>query len=107
MKVYIIIFAVVIFTSSIGVAYNLNRIAYIDALSRGIERPKLWSFIAIGGNNGSGGLLLYLLKRRKYPSNIKEEDKNKIGKYKTRLYLFLVMIFISFIGMLGFILIEN
>ncbi|HHX71291.1 MAG: hypothetical protein WAO56_07565 [Miniphocaeibacter sp.] len=96
MNIFIIISLLICFISAIGIAYNLNKIVYIDAKNRGIKRAKLWSFIAIGGQS-SEGLLLYLINRRKYPSNIDVKDKERIDLYKRRLYIFLATIFVGFV----------
>lgn len=63
-------------------AYRLYEIVQIDARSRGFKHPKTWGLFSISSNNGSG-LLLYMIKRRKYPIiELLKEDAEKIEKGK-------------------------
>ena len=57
-------------------AYRLYEIIQIDAGQK-FKHPKTWGLCSISSNNGSG-LLLYLIKRRKYP--IIELSKRRHGK---------------------------
>ena len=62
--------------------FFLYRIVKADAERRGMKHPTFWGFMSISGNN-SGGLILYLAKRKSHPiirQNPRREeyiDKNK------------------------------
>lgn len=47
-------------------AYQIYQLVKFDAKARGLERPKLWGAFAASGQ-GSGGLLLYFMYRRRHP----------------------------------------
>ncbi len=65
-----------------GIIWQLLKLVEIDADSRGLKHPKLWGIIATGGNNSSG-LLYYFIVRKKHPViKLSEPDKNKMEKYK-------------------------
>lgn len=81
-SVLIIIGAAILLVGSICFAYRLYEIVQIDARSRGFKHPKTWGLFSISSNNGSG-LLLYLIKRRKYPIiELSKEDMERIEKSK-------------------------
>ena len=81
-KVLIMIGAAIMLVGAICFAYRLYEIVQIDARSRGFKHPKTWGLCSISSNNGSG-LLLYLIKRRKYPIiELSKEDMERIEKSK-------------------------
>ena len=45
---------------------QLFRLVKTDAECRGLQHPNLWGFLSISGNS-QGGLILYLIARRKHP----------------------------------------
>ncbi|MFV0395040.1 MAG: hypothetical protein ACK5LC_11710 [Coprobacillaceae bacterium] len=71
--------------------YQIFKMAELDARSRGLKNPKLWGFLVTGGQNG-GGLLLYLLGRRKYPSTMSDAEKKHIDYRKNRIGISLIFI---------------
>ena len=78
-NVLIMIGAAIMLVGAICFAYRLYE---IDARSRGFKHPKTWGLCSISSNNGSG-LLLYLIKRRKYPIiELSKEDMERIEKSK-------------------------
>lgn len=56
--------------------YQLFQLVKTDAVCRGLKHPKLWGLFAVSGNN-TGGLLLYLITRRKHPI-ISMTDEQKL-----------------------------
>lgn len=81
-SVLIIIGAAILLVGSICFAYRLYEIVQVDARSRGFKHPKTWGLCSILSNNNSG-LLLYLIKRRKYPIiELSKEDMERIEKSK-------------------------
>lgn len=80
--VLIMIGAAIMLVGAICFAYRLYEIVQIDARARGFRHPKTWGLFSISSNNGSG-LLLYLIKRRKYPIiELSKEDMERIEKGK-------------------------
>lgn len=81
-NVLIMIGLAILLVGAICFAYRLYEIVQIDARSRGFKHPKTWGLCSISSNNGSG-LLLYLIKRRKYPIiELSKEDAERIKKGK-------------------------
>ena len=81
-SVLMVIGLAILLVGSICFAYRLYEIVQIDARSRGFKHPKTWGLFSISSNNGSG-LLLYLIKRRKYPIiELSKEDMERIEKGK-------------------------
>ena len=81
-NVLIMIGAAIMLVGAICFAYRLYEIVQIDARSRGFKHPKTCGLCSISSNNGSG-LLLYLIKRRKYPIiELSKEDMERIEKSK-------------------------
>ena len=74
--------AAIMLVGAICFAYRLYEIVQIDARSRGFRRSKPWGLCSISSNNGSG-LLLYLIKQRKYADiELSKEDMERIEKSK-------------------------
>lgn len=72
----------ILLVGSICFAHRLYEIVQIDARARGFRHPKTWGLFSISSNNGSG-LLLYLIRRRKYPIiELSKEDAKRIEKCK-------------------------
>lgn len=79
-SVLMVIGLAILLVGSICFAHRLYEIVQIDA--RGFRHPKTWGLFSISSNNGSG-LLLYLIKRRKYPIiELSKEDMERIEKGK-------------------------
>ncbi|KHD44795.1 hypothetical protein ACVRZD_05880 [Streptococcus hongkongensis] len=75
---------------------HLYKIINIDAASRGFKHPNFWALFASTGNNSSG-LLLYLLGRRSYPSNLTNNQQQLIIKYKKKFTIGLLFFVIGVI----------
>lgn len=81
-SVLMVIGLAILLVGSICFAHRLYEIVQIDARSRGFRHPKTWGLFSISSNNSSG-LLLYLIKRRKYPIiELSKEDMERIEKSK-------------------------
>lgn len=76
--------------------YYIFSLVMLDAKSRGIKNPKIWSIIATGGQNG-GGLLLYLFTRRKTTSLMNQAETEQFLRIKRKIYCFLVVLFFLFL----------
>lgn len=91
-SVLMVIGLAILLVGSICFAHRLYEIVQIDARARGFRHPKTWGLFSISSNNGSG-LLLYLIKRRKYPIiELSKEDMERIekGKKPSALQLYLL-----------------
>ena len=81
-SVLMVIGLAILLVGSICFAHRLYEIVQIDARARGFRHPKTWGLFSISSNNISG-LLLYLIKRRKYPIiELSKEDAERIEKGK-------------------------
>lgn len=106
----IVILAILAFISLLGactLAYHMFQLVVLDAKSRDLKHPKFWGVFSLGGNNGSGGLILYLLGRNKYPSHMSDEAKIKFNSLKRRAGLSLCCITMGGIGMIFIALFGN
>lgn len=71
---YLIVLFFIAILGASTLAYQVYKMTELDASSRRLKHPKLWGLFSLSGD-GSGGLLLYLIGRRKYPSSMSESDK--------------------------------
>lgn len=95
-----ILFLAPLFVGIIGMMFNVYKMSIIDAKIRGLKHPKLWGFITMGSQNGSG-MILYLIRRRKYPVlDCSEIDLKEISRRKKMIGLALVF---TVIGAIGFV----
>lgn len=83
MKWYEFIFIFIVLLGAVNTAYQIFQMTKMDAESRGLKHPRLWGILATGGQNG-GGLLVYLLSRRKYPSHLTKKQKQIMNSRKLR-----------------------
>lgn len=97
---YIVVALPILIVGIVCFVVYLMKLVYLDALVRDIQRPKLWTFIALGSNNGSG-LLLYLIHRRKYPMKreLTDMESYQYKHYKKCIYVGLTFVVIGAVGM--------
>ncbi|MFQ6861090.1 MAG: hypothetical protein ACLROI_07720 [Beduini sp.] len=81
---YLIIFVFMVLMGAFALAYQIFRLTELDAKCRGLKHPKWWGLFSLSGNNGSGGLILYLIGRRKYPITMNNEEKTLMNSRKKR-----------------------
>lgn len=86
-------------------AYQVYKMTELDAESRGFKHPKLWGVFSLSGN-GSGGLLLYLIGRRKYQSSMNEEDKAVMESRKKKAGVSLVFLGLATIALFTILILE-
>lgn len=72
-----VIFGAVAVVGGAETAYQIYKLTVLDATARGCKHPKLWGLLATNGNNSSG-LLLYLIRRRKYPLHSIEDAQLRL-----------------------------
>lgn len=70
---------------SLILAYQIYGLVVIDAKSRGLKHPRLWGLFSVSGD--SGGLLLYLIGRRRYVSDMSTEDQALMAQGKKKILL--------------------
>ncbi|MGY3749047.1 hypothetical protein [Vagococcus acidifermentans] len=81
----------IIISGSVWLAVHVFQLIKIDAAARHIKHGNwLWPLISVSGQNSSG-LLLYFIKRRKYPADYSAEDKAAAVKLKKAIYKGLVI----------------
>ena len=89
----------VLMTGALELTYQVYRIVVLDALSRGLKKPRLWGLLAIGGNNSSG-MICYLIGRRKHPViDLPQERRTEMERRKKRALAGLFFIAAGSIGM--------
>lgn len=80
--------------------WQIYNIVKIDAKSRGLKNPRLWGVFAANGNNSSG-LILYFIMRRKYPViNLSELDKKKLESRKIKAGVGLIFVAVGTVSLL-------
>ena len=94
MKWYEIILVFIVLPGAVNTAYQVFKIAELDARSRGLKHP-----IAIGGQNSSG-LILYLIGRHKYPSTLSNQDREVMNSRKKKVGVGLIFIVSGAIGLI-------
>lgn len=93
----IVCFAAII-VGALHIGFQLFKIASLDAEARGLSSPKLWGFLAMGGNNSSG-LIMYLILRRKHPViNMSEKVCHEIESRKKRAGVGIIFLGLGAIG---------
>lgn len=80
-------------------SYQIYQLVKIDAKARGLKHPKFWGVFAMSNNNG-GGLIPYLIGRRRYPIiEMSDTDRSQISKSKKAVGVALVFLSVSMIGL--------
>lgn len=100
MSWYLIVLVFIAILGTSTLAYQIYKMTELDATSRGFKHPRAWGFFALSGN-GSGGLLLYLIGRRKYPSHMSESDKLIMESRKKKAGVSLSFLTLSTIALLS------
>ncbi|MFL0252963.1 hypothetical protein ACJDT4_21375 [Clostridium neuense] len=95
MSWYLIVSIFVIILGASTLEYQVYKMTELDARSRGLKHPKFWAFFSLSGQNGSGGLLLYLIGRRKYPSSMSENDRLVMEARKKKAGVSLIFLALS------------
>lgn len=93
---------VLIFVAILGggtLDYQVYKMTELDARSRGLKHPKFWGIFSLSGGNGSGGLVLYLIGRRKYPASMNENDKLVMESRKKKAGVSLIFLALSTIAL--------
>lgn len=106
MKWYEFVLLGIIFGSALYLWYQIYKIVEIDARSRGLKQPKFWGIFAGNQSKGSG-LILYLIGRRKYISNITESDFEIIEKRKKKASLSLGILIVFGIVIFGSLIVKG
>lgn len=107
MIILAVMFACMVLLGIFTLMYQLYHLVYLDAQCRGLKHPKLWGILSLSGNNGSGGLLLYLIGRRKYPINMEDEDKLLFESRKKKTGVSLCFLAFGTIGLIFIALYGN
>lgn len=94
MSWYHILNIFVVMLGAFTLAYQIFRMTELDARSRGLKHPKFGGFFALSGK-GSGGIILYLLGRRKYPSSMSTADKLEMNSHKKKAGVSLIFLTVS------------
>lgn len=93
-----IVFFSVMLVGAVNTVWQIYKIVGLDAESRGLKHPRLWRFFA-ANTNGSSGLILYLIGRRKYPViRLSEETRREIESRKKRAGAGLVFLAVGMMG---------
>ena len=100
MKTYGWAFMIILFIGGLSMVYRIYLMTKLDAQSRGFKHPKFWGIFSIGGSNSSG-LLLYLIGRRNYPSEMSSADMAMMEMHKSKIGVAFVFEVIGAIGVIA------
>lgn len=93
-----IVFFAVLLVGAVNTVWQIYKIVGLDAESRGLKHPRLLGFFA-ANTNGSSGLILYLIGRRKYPViRLSEETRREIESRKKSAGAGLVFLAVGMMG---------
>lgn len=101
---YLLIAMFVTLLGSFTLIYQIYRLTELDARCRGLKHPKLWGLFTLSGNNGSGGLILYLLGRRKYPITINNDQQAEMNSRKKRAGVSLLFLAVGSIALFSILI---
>ena len=104
---YIVLMVFVVLLGASTLAYQIYRLIELDARCRGLKHPKWWGLFSLSGNNGSGGLLLYLIGRRKYPIQINETAQEEMNTRKKRTAVSLAFLVVGTIALVSFLVLGG
>lgn len=95
----LVILSAVALVESVCISYQIYQIVKIDAKARGLKYPSFWGVFAMSNNNG-GGLLPYLIGRRRFPiRSMSDAEKTMISKRKRVIGAALFFLSASMIGL--------
>ena len=95
MLIFAIIFVFMVLLGGLTLSYQIFKLVALDAESRGLKHPKLWGMFSLSGNQGGGGLILYLIGRNRYVSNMTDAARVEFDSRKRRAALSLSFIAIG------------
>lgn len=102
---YLIVSVFLVILGGATLAYQVYKITELDAESRGLKHPKFWGVFSLSGNGG-GGLVVYLIGRRKYPSSMSEEDKVVMESRKKKSGVCLILLGLATIALFTILILE-
>ena len=106
----IVIASIMVFMVLLGafsLMYQIFKLVVLDAESRGLKHPNFWGIFSLSGNNGGGGLLLYLLGRNRFPASMTDTTKELFDSRKRKAGLSLCFIAIGTIALIFIALFGN
>lgn len=100
MAVIAIILLFMVLLGAFTLGYQVFQLVVLDAQSRGLKHPKFWGIFSLGGNNGGGGLVLYLIGRNRFPSHMTDTARKTCDSRKRKSALSLCFIAVGTIGLI-------
>ncbi len=107
MIVVAVMMVFMVLLGAFSLMYQIFKLVVLDAESRGLKHPRFWGVFSVGGNNGGGGLILYLLGRNRYPANMTDTTKELFNSRKKKAGLSLAFIAIGTITLIFIALFGN
>lgn len=75
MQLIITILVFIVLGGAMSLTYQFYKIIVLDAKSRGLKHPHFWGLFSLSGQEGGGGIIFYLLGRKRYSSCMTDELK--------------------------------
>lgn len=106
----VVVASIMVFMILLGaftLVYQIFKLVVLDAESRGLKHPAFWGIFSLGGNNGGGGLILYLLGRNRFPVSMTDTTKELFNSRKRKAGLSLCFIAIGTVALVFIALFGN
>ena len=81
---YLLVSIFIALLGAVSLSFQIYKMVELDAKCRNLKHPTLWAFLSLSGNNGSGGLVLYLLGRKNYPVVMTDAQRLEMESRKKR-----------------------
>ena len=96
--IFMAIFIAMYLVGMVATVYQIYKITIIDAKARDLKHPKLMGLLATSGKS-SEGLIIYLLKRKKYPiKNMTQLELEEINNRKKKIIVGIIFLVVGAIG---------
>jgi hypothetical protein len=106
MSWYLVLTAFIALLGAFTLEYQVYKMTELDARCRGLKHSKFWGVFSLSGNNGCGGLILYLIGRKKYLVSMNDCELNEMNSRKKKAGVSLIFLAVGTIALLSIIILE-
>lgn len=100
MQLIITILFFIVLGGAMSLTYQFYKIIVLDAKSRGLKHPHFWGLFSLSGQEGGGGIIFYLLGRKRYSSCMTDELKLELTHRTKFSVLSFLSVILSVIGLI-------
>ena len=106
MSWYLVLAIFIVLLGTFTLEYQVYKMTELDARCRGLKHPKFWGVFSLSGNNGSGGLILYLIGRQKYLVSMSNQELNEMNFRKKKAGVSLIFFAVGAIALFSIIILK-